>query len=88
MRDMFISPISILWQSGFLAPAFVLSAKHHSGAGSSTKTITINGAGWPISDTLAAFWQSFSDQAGVSPMECPFPVECRDAPSPRQDKSA
>ncbi|SJM32349.1 hypothetical protein BQ8482_280075 [Mesorhizobium delmotii] len=33
----------------------VSSAKHHSGAVSSDKTIAINGAGWPISDTFAAF---------------------------------
>ncbi|WP_210212790.1 hypothetical protein, partial [Mesorhizobium sp. M7A.F.Ca.ET.027.03.2.1] len=39
---------------GFYA-RLVSSAKHHFGVVSSIKTITINGAGWPISDTSGAF---------------------------------
>ncbi|AZO66712.1 MAG: hypothetical protein E5Y88_10395 [Mesorhizobium sp.] len=51
---------------------FVSSAKHHSGAVSSNKAIAINGADWPISDTLpaapAAFLLAsrFSDEMRLS----------------------
>jgi hypothetical protein len=62
---------------GFSA-RLVSSAKHHFGAVSSRKAITINGADWPISDTLPAFLVQARR----------FLVDCRGAPSPRADKSA
>ncbi|MES0212258.1 hypothetical protein NKJ93_24765 [Mesorhizobium sp. M0028] len=56
MRDIEILPFqfSVKRSGGFIS-TFVPSAKHHSAAVSSTKATTINGAGWSINDTPAAF---------------------------------